>query len=380
MKELEEIIRAYDKAANQNTKTALITVVHVEGSSYRRAGARMLFTEDGRLTGAIGSSYLEGDALQKARQAIETQKSILANYDTTGGENSPIEIGMGCNGIVDILIEPVNHQNPDNPIQLLKMFLKRREDAVLVTLFSMKNKTDEHSGTCLLVLNNNELKGSLTDDTLKEQLINDASEVLKNKTSITRTYRSEDELIGFVELLRPSISLIVSGAGNDAIPMMYMAAVMGWKITIIDERASYANTVRFPLADKLVISKPEDILKHITPDDRTVAILMTHSYQNDLAMLRQLIPYQLPFIGLLGTRRKSDRMLNVLQHEGTQSLNGRLKHIYSPAGLDIGAESPEEIALSICAEIQAVLTNKPGTHLREKKEPIHTRESKLIAH
>lgn len=142
MKEIQEIVRAYDEAQKANKKTALATVVHVEGSSYRRPGARMLVTEDGELTGAISGGCLEGDALRKARLVMVQQKSLLVTYDTTDDDDAKLGVGLGCNGIIHILIEPIHPEQQTNPIQLLKAILTDRQNAVLVTLFSLADRHD----------------------------------------------------------------------------------------------------------------------------------------------------------------------------------------------------------------------------------------------
>src|ERR1041385_5847531 len=132
MKELNDIILAYDKAVAQKKKAALATVVRVDGSSYRRAGARMLVTEDGELTGAISGGCLEGDALRKARLVMAQQKSMLVTYDTTDDDDAKFGVGLGCNGIIHILIEPLFADKQNNPIDLFKLFLSKRQSVVLI--------------------------------------------------------------------------------------------------------------------------------------------------------------------------------------------------------------------------------------------------------
>src|ERR1700743_1810874 len=134
MKELQDIVTAFDEASQQGKQTALATVVHVEGSSYRRAGARMLITEDGQLTGAISGGCLEGDALRKARLVMAHNKPMLVTYDTTDDDDANFRVGLGCNGIIHILIEPIFNEKQDNPVNLFKLFLRKRQPVVLVTL------------------------------------------------------------------------------------------------------------------------------------------------------------------------------------------------------------------------------------------------------
>src|ERR1700742_111583 len=147
MKEIIDIVSAYDEAVKSGKRTALATVVLVEGSAYRRAGARMLITEDGQLTGAISGGCLEGDALRKARMVILQQEPMLVTYDTMDDDDAKLGVGLGCNGIIHILIEPIHPENDSNAIQLLKAVNHKRQNAVLVTLFSLQDRKAPQPGT-----------------------------------------------------------------------------------------------------------------------------------------------------------------------------------------------------------------------------------------
>jgi len=176
--------------------------------------------------------------------------------------------------------------------------------------------------------------------------------------------------------LKPVIAVVIVGAGNDAIPLTKLANVLGWDVTIVDGRANYAQADRFPGAGKIVIAKPEQVLARIIPDERTVFVLMTHNYNYEIALLKQLLPLQLSYIGMLGPKKKLDRMLAELEDNGLEITPQQLKNVYGPVGLDIGSESPEEIALSIVAEIKAILSNRQGYPLKQKAMAIHAPEIK----
>ena len=377
MKELQDIVSAFDKAIEQGKQTALATVVHVEGSSYRRAGARMLITEDGQLTGAISGGCLEGDALRKARLVMAQNKSMLVTYDTTDDDDAKFGVGLGCNGIIHILIEPIFADKQTNPIALFKQFLSKRLPVVLITIFSMGDKQATQPGTCLILTQQEELQGYFPDEDIKDALLEDARHVLKNGNSVTKTYLYGDKFTCFIELLQPTVSLVVFGAGNDAIPMVQMADVLGWHVTLIDGRANYAVSARFPLAKKIIIAKPEQALAQIDIDSRTIFVLMTHNYNYDMAMLKQLLPLELTYVACLGPKKRLNRMLDELRDEGLNITSQQLKSIYGPAGLDIGSETSDEIALSIISEMQAVLKKRDGTPLREKAV-IHNRDADQI--
>ncbi|MCQ6956747.1 XdhC family protein [Mucilaginibacter aquariorum] len=366
MKELQDIVKAFDHAQIAGKQTALATVVHVEGSSYRRAGARMIVTDDGQLTGAISGGCLEGDALRKARLVMAQQKPILVTYDTTDEDDAKLGVGLGCNGIIHILIEPIDPSSSNNPIALFKQFLSKREPVVLVTIFTLNDKQAAQPGTCALMNKDEQVTGVFPDSTIEDAVLIDAKDVLKNGNSVTKTYIYEDRFTCFIELLRAAVSLIVVGAGNDAIPLTKLAAVLGWQITVIDGRSNYIIPERFPLADKLIVTKPDNALSKLSLDNRTVFVLMTHNYNYDMAMLKQLLPLQLPYIGALGPKKRLNRILDELREEGVNITDEQLESIYGPAGLDVGSENSEEIALSIIAEIQAVLTKRNGSSLRYK--------------
>ncbi len=373
MKEIQEIVQAYELARKEGKQTALATVVQVQGSSYRQPGARMLITEDGELTGAISGGCLEGDALRKAQLVMFQQKPKLVAYDTMDDDDAQLGVGLGCNGIIHVLIEPIAPQDTRNPIQLLQHFLHKRQSGVLITLFSFEKAKAQQAGTCLLLSGEGKQHGSCPDKVLQQALVADAEEALQKNTSTIKSY--PDGLSGYIEVLQPAVSLVIAGAGNDVIPLTQLAAVMGWETSIVDGRAQYATKARFPTAKNIVVATPEDALGHLTTDERSVFVLMTHNYNYDLALLKKLLPLGLPYIGSLGPKRKLERMLNELAEEGIPLSKEQQNSLYGPVGLDIGAESPEEIALSIVSEIKAVLSGKKGSPLREKREPIHTAEA-----
>ncbi len=377
LKELNDIISAFDKANAAGRQTALATVVLVEGSSYRRAGARMLVTEDGRLTGAISGGCLEGDALRKARLAMAQSKPMLVTYDTTDDDDAKFGVGLGCNGIIHILIEPIFPAKENSPITLFKQFLSKREPVVLITMFSLADRQAMQPGTCLLMKADESTQGSIVDEEIKDAVLIDAVDVLKNGNSVTKTYVYGNGYTCFIELLQPAVSLVIFGAGNDAIPVVQFASVLGWQVTLVDGRANYAVPERFPQVKKIVIAKPDKALANIVLDDRTAMILMTHNYNYDLAMLRQLLPLKLPYVASLGPKKRLQRMLDELKDEGIDITTDQLESVFGPAGIDIGSENSDEIALSIIAEIQAVLNKKAVNSLRDKKA-VHTRHIKPV--
>lgn len=374
MKELQDIVKAYGQAQKQGVQAALATVVLVEGSAYRRAGARMLITDDGQLTGAISGGCLEGDALRKARLVMAQQQPMLVTYDTMDDDDAKLGVGLGCNGIIHILIEPIHPGNGNNPVELIGRALSKRQNAVLVTLFSLADRKAVQPGTCLLVAG--EVYSTVADDGLRAALHQDALQVLSSGSSVTKTYFAGAEYIGFIEYVKPVIALVIVGAGNDAIPLAQLAHVLGWEVTVVDGRANYARAERFPGVKQIIVAKPGQVLEHIHPDGLTAMVLMTHNYNYEIALLEQLLPLPLSYIGMLGPKKKLDRMLGELEDNGKHITPEQLQKVYGPVGLDIGSESPEEIALSIAAEVKAVLSGRKGYSLKQKAQAIHAPEVK----
>jgi xanthine/CO dehydrogenase XdhC/CoxF family maturation factor len=377
MKELKDIISAYDEAEKEGKQTALATVVHLEGSAYRRPGARMLVTEDGKLTGAISGGCLEGDALRKAQLVMVQKKPMLVTYDTTDEDDAKLGVGLGCNGIISILIEPVDPEDENNPINYLKTIAAKRQAAMLVTLFSLDKRADQ-PGTCLLITETSDIKTALPTGELQLMLVADAKEALGQHFSITKEYGVESPLTAFFEMVSPALSLVIFGAGNDTMPLVKIAYVLGWETTVVDGRPNYATAQRFPAADRIIIAKPEHAMSQLVFDRYSVALLMTHNYNYDITALRLLLPLRLPYIGALGPRKKLERMYDELREQGVAVTKEQSANVFGPTGLDVGAETADEIALSIIAEIKAVLANRTGGSLRDKAETIHSREAQKV--
>ncbi len=374
MKEIREIINAYNKARKNEKRLALATLVHLNGSSYRRPGARMIVDEEGQLTGAISGGCLEGDALRKAVFCIHTQIPKLVVYDTSDEEDATIGIQLGCSGIIQVLFEPIDENDPLNPIELLKKAIHKRQNTVLVTLYAPQIKKGNTVGTSMLLEDSGEFHNNSSFQCVPETLMQDIKETLTIKKSSFKSYNLNDHTFNaFISFISPPISLIIVGAGNDAIPLQSIAETLGWEVTIVDGRHTYAKIERFSSACQIIVSKPEKVLQQIPIDEKSVFVLMTHNYNYDYAILKALLDKNVTYIGALGPKKKLDNMITDLKAENI-FLNERQKNIlYGPVGLELGAETPAEIALSITAEIMSVMHNKKGGSLRNLLTEIHPR-------
>jgi xanthine dehydrogenase accessory factor len=371
MKEISDILAEYGKIRTAGRKAALATVVRVEGSSYRQPGARMLISDEGTLTGAISGGCLEGDAMRKALLVIARNRPLLVTYDTTDEEDATLGIGLGCSGIIHILIEPVDEENPENPIRLLEKIVSERQKCVLATFFTLSENQELQSGTCLSYAENGHIMGSVPQVIKKKDVIPAMRLAVSGRGSIICNGTGNiPEISVLLDVIKPAVHLVIAGAGNDILPLTKMAGVLGWQVTVLDGRPAYATCARFPGVHQVLVTEASEALLKIKTDENTVFVLMTHNYNYDLALLQQLIKKDLPYIGILGPKKKFSRMLDEL-NQYTDAGITMTDNLYSPVGLDIGAETAEEIALSVISEIKAVLSGKQGRSLRDRSGPIH---------
>lgn len=371
MKEIKQIIEAYDKAAQDGIDAVLTTVVHVEGSSYRRAGARMLVDENGEITGAISGGCLEGDSLRKALRALFKGENMLTTYDTSDENDAIIGAQLGCNGIIQVLFEPLTRES-HSAIDRLREMVDTRSSKVLLTFFDLRAKDGIQIGTHLVV--------DASEITLPDNLSiiqPHVEEVAQKETSMFYEYENEGVTRNvFVEHCPPNFSLIIAGAGNDARPVSDMAQVLGWDVYVVDGRRTHATEERFGSAScQVIVSEPEKILAQVPTDKYSLFVLMTHNYNYDLALLKWLLRQEeIPYIGILGPAKRFGRMLDDLAKEGIELTEEQRTRIHAPVGLDMGAETSAEIALSALAEMMTVMRKKTGGFLKQKKGTIHSRE------
>lgn len=373
MKEITAIIQTYQKARQANEKVALATVVHVEGSSYRKPGARMLVTEKGLITGAISGGCLEGDALRKALLAIVEEKNRMVTYDTTD-DDVTLGVQLGCHGILHILFEYIDYNDPGNAVELLQRSLEETRKAVVLCTFFSLLATAEQPGTSLLFTPQT-MRGQLTGTTaIPAEVKHDATVALRDKTSAIRQYTVGKHLYScLLEVIQPGISLIVAGAGNDAMPVVVAARNLGWQVTVLDGRATHARKERFPEADSVLVGSPASTFGQLHIDERTAFVLMTHNYNFDKTLLELALTTPAAYIGCLGPKKKLNRMLQEMEAAGISFVAEQLSRVYGPIGLDIGADTAEEVAIAIIAEVKAVMSGKNAAPLKWKNAPIHDR-------
>lgn len=330
----------------------------------------MLITDDGKWAGSISGGCLEGDALRKARLVMTNKVPLTVTYDTREESNQNLGIGLGCNGVIDVLIEPLLNSDGKNPIHLFQELLDTREPVALATIFS-----GEGVGNKMLVKEKEIVWSHFGDPELSRQVSHDLTTLLNTKHSTANTYEtSAGKTEVFIELIQPTLSLIIFGGGFDARPVSELAKSLGWNVSVTDECVAHIVPLFFPTADKLTLCKREFVDRDFDITPYTACVLMSHNYEYDRDVLKKLIKTEAPYIGLLGPRKRFDKMLDEFQAEGIKLAGRDLQRIHSPIGLDIGAEAPDEIAVSIIAEIQGVFTNRSGGFLKYYQGPIHQRQ------
>jgi len=372
MKEIKAIISAYDKIDQATTRAALATVVRVEGSSYRRTGARMLVTDDGVWVGGISGGCLEGDALKRARLAIAKSESTLITYDTTEDDAYQIGVGLGCNGIIDVLFTPLRFQNKNNPVEVLKSCIAaNRQTHVLVTVTGLEGKwTNIKAGDVIQYLGAESLI-VFEDHEVEKRLMEDIARQLENSKSMPFDIKTAEgrKLSVFIEILLPEIHLVLTGHQYDIYPLARLTKEVGWRVTMV----SNPLKINAKFADIVDAILGYDQLNEILIDQYTAIVLMSHDYKTDKINLPKALNTGAFYVGMLGPRVRSEKIFSELAEEGRPISRENMEHIYAPAGLDIGALSPEEISLSIIAEIKTVFSKREGGFLKLRHAPIHER-------
>ncbi|EGJ32415.1 MULTISPECIES: XdhC/CoxI family protein [Moorena] len=374
MKELNNIIAAFAKIQHNNEQVFLATVVNAQGSTYRQPGARMLITSSGKMVGTISGGCLENDVFEHTRVSMPDGKPIVITYDTTADEDIIWGFGLGCNGVVNVFIELLNQDNPLNPLAFIHQCFYNQQQGIIATVIAVEGRVNVKVGARLILQSNNTVNTDIKDEYLTAALLKDAQAALENQHSSFHQYQlAVGKVDIFIELIKPPPHLIIFGAGRDSVPVAEFAKALGWRVTIVDCRGSEVTQERFIMADQVILTRREILDKQICIDDNTIAVVMTHNYLDDLEILKVLIPAAISYLGCLGSKQRTARLLQDLRAAGVECTPIQLQKLHTPVGIDIGADTPEAIALSIIAEIQAVLANRGGGFLKHRMEPIHKR-------
>jgi xanthine dehydrogenase accessory factor len=372
MSEISDVLGAIESLHARGERMALATIVAVRGSTYRRPGARLLVPEQGELIGNISGGCLENDVADVARIVMREGMARVVSFDLTADDEAVWGWGLGCNGAIELFVEPA--EKAAEVAGALRIALEEERPISMVTVLD-SSVPGVDQGNRLLVRPDGSAEGSLADPALDAAAKAAAVELLSEERSEIRTLPgSSGEAKAFIEVLEPPLRLLVCGAGHDAAPLVRAAEGLGWRPIVVDDRGEFLNRERFPEAAAFVhLDRPEEVEKVAPIDERTFVVVMTHNFLRDKDYVRSLLGSPARFIAMLGPGARTERLMTELREEGTAITEENLERIHGPAGLDVGAEGPEEIAAAIVAEIVAVKRGREGGFLKHRLGPIHDR-------
>ena len=369
-------------SSRQGGSGILVTLVRVEGSSYRRPGARM-FVRPGGYAGSISGGCLENEVVRRAQwltragAAVETYSTRFDNpFDGAPSTTDPetvfvdeedIPYGLGCGGVLDLLLEPASLAETDAILRAIRA-AQHGETFYSATQFPSADQPGTTFARVILREDGSVFFASQNaPDTTRAKLIQRAAQA-----SLLPSIPEESHRI-FVESIQPPQRLVILGAGEDARPLARMAHLLGWRVAVADGRAWLADCARFPEAGQVMaLSAHAGNLEpvHLTSAD-AVAVL-SHSFEQDKNFLRQLLPLELRYLGLLGARQRSQLLLAQVTEELGWTPEGCLRRVHAPIGLDVGGDGPEAVALAILSEIQSVLHGKSGVARSMAEDALNT--------
>jgi xanthine/CO dehydrogenase XdhC/CoxF family maturation factor len=332
------LVDFFEQRRKRREPLVLATVVHTEGSTYRKPGAQMLIARDGQVAGLLSGGCAESDLLERASRVFETGIAQIAEYDTRGTDDAIWGIGLGCEGAMRILLSRLGSDNEYQPFAFIRDCLYEHRD-----------------GSFALVVASDDAKlplGQAFHSGIRD-LPTELLSALRSREA--QTHAITDAKI-FVAPISLPPRLLVLGAGADAQPVVEMAGLLGWQITIADHRPAYALADRFPRARRVVLANAVELPKQVALNDFDAAVVMSHHLPTDRAYLAALAHTSLGHIGLLGPPARRMRLLNELGDDA----NRLASRLASPVGLDIGAQMAEAIAMAMVAEIHAYLHGRTG--------------------
>ena len=365
MSELKQVVELWRTAKASKEEVCLATVVRVEGSSYRKPGARMLLTRSGQRAGTISGGCLEAEVMKKAWWLTENGPTVQ-RYSSFFDDDSSMPYGLGCGGTVHVLLE--RGVNAHSVLDALDSNLTTRAPFVIIT--------DTHRAGTLVV------RGRDGENALQSPALADLERLARraadDRRSFYATIQADSENANelFVEYLAPCPALTIFGAGDDAKPLADFAHRLGWHVSVADGRSNLINVGRFPDANRLVVLRYEEesLLRDLAIESEDAFVLLTHSYEQDRALLRKLLPHKPKYLGVLGPRQRTERLVAEIAPQVDMSPEECMSCLHAPVGFDIGAHTPESIALSIVTEIVAVLNGREGMSLKKQTGgPIHSK-------
>jgi xanthine/CO dehydrogenase XdhC/CoxF family maturation factor len=360
------VCKAWFEASRAAEQMWLATVVAVEGSTYRRPGARLLFSRDAILAGAISGGCLERE-LARTGPWLTRNGPVIKVFDSRWDDDEVR--GTGCDGKVHVLLEPITAVT-DGALAVIGRELDAERSVALVTLLASQLPNVPLGARVLKT--DHGLVSQVPDLALARRCAEVATEALLDR-ELEPVQLDLGGATVLLEVLEPAPHLFVFGAGADAVPVVHLASLLGWNVTVCGARSHVATRARFAMLARVSEQSPAEDAAALDRCARPLAVVMSHDYEADRDVLQALLGTRVPYIGMLGPARRTERMFAELEQAGTPPPADGRQRVWSPAGLALGAETAEEIALSILAEAQAVLAASEPGFLRERSGSIHRR-------
>jgi xanthine/CO dehydrogenase XdhC/CoxF family maturation factor len=354
--ELGQILSRAEAMSAAGEPAVLATLVRLRGSHYRKPGARMLLG-GGELAGMVSGGCLEGELGERAAEVLAGGRPVALVYDLTRDDDALWGFGLGCAGEVTLLLEPLGPGRTP-PLGGVAHCLERRRRLAMATLFESP-ADGPPLGSRWWRDGAGEEGGDLAAGLARTALAGPLAEVLAGGAAREVT-APDGGWTALVEPLEPPASLVVAGAGRDAVPVARLAGLLGWEVTVVDLQGGAGTAERFAGVDSVLGPPAGGLGNRLRLNPRAAAIVMTHRYLDDVALLAELLPLPFGYLALLGPRARRERLLADLERRGIATAGAARSRIRNPAGLDLGGGTPEEIALAIVAEAQAVLSGREG--------------------
>jgi len=338
---------------DEGKSIALATVVQTWGSSPRKAGSKMAITSDGQMVGSVSGGCVENAVVEAGLEALKTQKPQLLHFGVA--DETAWEVGLACGGSIDIFVEPFDLDF----FEEIKSVLENEETAVAVTVVRGPN---ELLGRELLIREDGQTTGAFGNE-WDEKVLTLAQVSLSQ--GVSRRVELNEGIEVFIEAILPSPALIIVGGVHIAISLVSLAKMLGYRTILIDPRKAWGNDERFPHVDRLIQEWPQDAFKQIKITRSTAIAMLTHDPKLDDPALKISLSSSAFYVGALGSKTTHTKRRERLLNDGLSEL--QLSQLHAPIGLSIGAQSPEEIALSIMAEV--VNANRKQNQVEVKEEP-----------
>ena len=360
------ILAAFSQLQREPKSVVLATIIETFGSTYQKAGARMLITQEGELLGLLGGGCFERDLAEHARQVFADGIPKTVFYDMRAPEDVIWGLGLGCNGAVRVLLQLLQSTEHFSPLNIIAESAEQQHSGVLITIYESIHPDFPAGRNLFLPASNIEHQQLL--DSAPFPFTHAALKTFQQQQPRLESHRiNEFEILTFYEPINPPLKLLILGAGPDAQPLAQCANTLGWQVSVLDYRPAQLKPERFPHVKHLAHCIPEELGVSYDLNRFSAVLLMTHNMDSDQRYLKALCFSQIPFIGLLGPATRRDRLLASLGNDA-QAISGQ---VFGPIGLDIGAETPEEIALSIMAGIHAALQKRGGAQLSPPVSTCH---------